>query len=530
MRAVVAILGTVSWFTTACGGGGSGTGDDADAAVSADAYIVGADVTTDSGPVHGVVDGDLVSFLGIPYAAPPTGTRRFAPPSDPMPWTAPLDASQFGPACPQNGAISANQQSEDCLSINVWAHAGAGPHPVIVWVHGGGYVAGSSREPLYVGATLARASDAVVVSFNYRLGVLGFLALPSLAATDGGNGNWGLRDQIAALAWVKRNIAAFGGDPSHVMIAGESAGGASICTLLAAPAAQGLYQAAAMESGTCRLVLEMTTTSGTFPSALSVGSGVASQLGCTTGDIASCMRAAAVPSVLAATVPFSLDLGVPIAATLPVVDGVVLDQRPMAAIRGGRGAVPLIAGSNREDTSYFVVNAMGVTNAAGAFDTYLTQLGITGSTRTTVQAMYPASLVTQVGAATALSTDIAFACPALALASVHPDTSRLYELQRQVPMGVVAGYGAVHGFDFIYLFGSFTQWGITPAAGDLALRDRFEQNWGAMARTGVPDPSWLVAGASGAYLALDLATTMATTSWRGGRCAQLATLGLLGAD
>lgn len=170
----------------------------ADATIDAAPITVTTEVVADGGPVHGTVDGDLVRFAGIPYAV----ATRFAPPTAPAPWTTPRDASAFGPGCPQNNASM--PQSEDCLSINVWAHAGTGSRPVIVWVHGGGYLEGSSRDPLYDGATLARTGEAIVVSFNYRLGVLGFLALPSLVAPDSGNGNWGLRDQIAALAWVKR--------------------------------------------------------------------------------------------------------------------------------------------------------------------------------------------------------------------------------------------------------------------------------------------------------------------------------------
>ena len=159
MRAVVAILGTLSWFATACGGGGGGDRrrrHDADAAVTPDAYIVGADVTTDSGPVHGVVDGTLVAFRGIPYAAPPIGARRFAPPAPPAPWTAPLDAIAVRPGVPadrQHPRRTAERRLPD--DQRVGARRAPAPRPVIVWVHGGGYVAGSSREPLYDGATLA---------------------------------------------------------------------------------------------------------------------------------------------------------------------------------------------------------------------------------------------------------------------------------------------------------------------------------------------------------------------------------------
>ena len=311
-----------------------------------------------------------------------------------------------------------------------------------------------------------------------------------------------------------------------MLIAGESAGGASICTLLAAPAAQGLYQAAAMESGSCRLVLDTDQAFGSFPAAYDVGGKVASELGCTGGDVPGCLRAAPVASVLGAAVPAGVDLGFHVGATLPVVDGVVLDQHPMAAIRGGRGAVRIIAGSNREDTSAFVVGDMHVSNTAGGFSAYLDQLPVTAEQKQVLLAMYPPGAITEIGAATALSTDIAFACPAQALAAVRPADSRLYELERPASSGVLVGYGAVHGLDFINLFGSFAAIGITPTAGDDAVHAWFDSAWGAAARGDAPE-GWSPTGAgASAYVGID-APPAEKTGWRGGRCAQLAGMGLI---
>jgi len=366
MASTVAVLGTLLACTVACVDSDPHSADISNSEPAAPALATAASnlstafAITASGPVQGAVSGDLAIFRGIPYAAAPVGARRFAPPAAPAPWSSPRAATAFGAACPQNAPdgqpppSGTTVQSEDCLSLNVWTHTGGGPRPVIVWIHGGGYIAGTAASVEYDGATLARTGDAVVVSVNYRLGLLGFLALPQLTAGDGGTGNWGLRDQIAALAWVHRNIAAFGGDPRHVLIAGESAGGASICTLLAAPAAQSLFTAAAMQSGSCRLVLATDHATGNFPAAFGVGLVTALDLGCTSGDIAACLRAAPRAAVLATQHKLSptLDLGVPITPTLPVVDGVVLDQRPMAALRAGRGNVPLIAGANHDLDSF----------------------------------------------------------------------------------------------------------------------------------------------------------------------------------
>ena len=522
MLRIVAILGIVS----GCHGGSaekSDAGPTVDAtAADADSVTVGVDVMTDRGPVHGVSDGDLVEFRGIPYAADPVGPLRFAPPAEPAPWTTPLDASQFGPACPQDGTTP---QAEGCLSINVWAHASGPRRPVIVWVYGGGYVSGASSSPQYDAAALARTGDVDVISFNYRLGVLGFLALPQLAASDTGTGNWGLRDQIAALGWVHRNATAFGGDPTHVMIAGESAGGVSICTLLAAPAAQGLYSAAAIESGSCRPILNLTTTNGTFPAAEGEGVVAAADLGCTSGDIATCLRGKTVAEIMAAQdmLPSFLDLGFPVGATVPVVDGIVLDQRPFAAIAAGRGAVPLILGVNHDDESAFVAD-VGVTDATGQFAAYLGELPISADA-SAIEAIYPTATFGELGAAVAFGTDLAFACPTAQLAAAHTGPTYAYELERPVPNGPLVAYGAVHGLDYVYLFGTFSTWGITPSADDVTLSTEMQQAWGAFAYGNPPSttPAWPTVPS---FVGLDT-TIDVQTIWRGGRCAMLQSLGIL---
>jgi para-nitrobenzyl esterase len=525
MRASVGILGIVSVVATACGGAGA-TGDAAagdtgpgDAAIGdAPGRAVGLDVATDDGPVHGVGDADLAVFKGIPYAAPPTGPGRFAPPARPTPWTTPRDASAFGPACPQGPALP---QAEDCLSLNVWAHADARRRPVLVWIHGGGFVEGSSRLLEYDGAALARTADVVVISINYRVGLLGWLTLPQLAAPDGGQGNWGLRDQVVALTWVHRNAAAFGGDPARVMIAGESAGGASVCDLLAVPSAQGLFHAAAMESGLCRMVLALDQPTGTFPSAHAVGLVTAVALGCTTGDVAGCLRGKTTAEVLAAQAKLAQydDAALPVGPTLPVVDGVFLDQRPMAAIRAGRGAVPIIAGANRDDASVFVGQLTTPT-----FSAYLDK--IAAPHKAALLALYPTATFGELGAETAYATDVAFACPALALATANPSAAPryLYQLDRPIPNGPNAVLGAVHGYDFVLLFGTFATWGITPGPSERALSTTMQQGWGALAH-GLPPTAWpAAAGGDPSFLGLD-DPAAARAGFRGGRCAQLAALG-----
>jgi para-nitrobenzyl esterase len=292
-------------------------------------------------------------FRGIPYAAPPVGDLRWRPPQPPKHWTGVRPASQLGHNCIQHqpyGDIDpfAAGISEDCLFLNVWTNSldtHAPPRPVMVWIHGGGFWAGFGGEERHNGAPLAK-KGAVVVTLNYRLGPFGFLAHPSLAAESPHHaaGNYGLLDQIAALQWVQRNIARFGGDPSRVTIFGESAGGFSVGSLIASPLAKRLFQRAILESGT------------------GIGGGVSSRDDARSvalrfadslhvygvgPDAVAHLRALKPDTVLAA----SLHLGPPGApAFYPVVDGWVLPHAVDSALASGAAnIVPVIAGTNRDE-------------------------------------------------------------------------------------------------------------------------------------------------------------------------------------
>lgn len=212
-------------------------------------------VKTDNGPVEGKSVGTINAFLGIPYAAPPIGDLRWKAPSPPAKWTGVRKATGFGARCMQGNVFGDMvfrdpSPSEDCLTLNVWAPAGAKDLPVMVWIYGGGFVAGATSEQRQDGEKLAQ-QGVVVVSMNYRLGIFGFLALSELAAESGhkASGNYGLLDQVAALQWVQHNIAGFGGGPNNVTIFGESAGSFSVSSLMASPLAKGLFQKAIGESG-----------------------------------------------------------------------------------------------------------------------------------------------------------------------------------------------------------------------------------------------------------------------------------------
>lgn len=207
-------------------------------------------VTVTGGQIAGFEDGNIHKWLGIPFAAPPVGNLRWREPQPVKTWQGVKTAQDYSPACAQTAEWIPNTKSEDCLYLNVWAPAGANDLPVMVWIHGGGYYGGTAAQPPYDGANLSR-HGAIVVTVNYRLGVLGFFTHPELSAESPhhASGNQGIQDQIAALQWVRDNIAAFGGDPRRVTIFGNSAGGESVAQLMASPVAKGLFQRAISQSG-----------------------------------------------------------------------------------------------------------------------------------------------------------------------------------------------------------------------------------------------------------------------------------------
>jgi para-nitrobenzyl esterase len=239
--------------TAGAGGGGACTTD----VMPGDGVVV-----TDHGAVRGVVSGDTYAYRGIPYAAPPVGPLRWRPPAPAACFDGVRDAAMFGARCPQTSDNGEGEVvgDEDCLQLNVVTPraASAEPRPILFWIHGGGFQSGSSSNEtfgvnIYDPQEVVERTGVIVVTINYRLGPLGWLAHPTLAAEDShqSTGNYGHLDQIAALAWVKANARAFGGDPDRVTIYGESAGGASVCNLISSPLAAGLFSGAIMQSGGC---------------------------------------------------------------------------------------------------------------------------------------------------------------------------------------------------------------------------------------------------------------------------------------
>jgi para-nitrobenzyl esterase len=310
-----------------------------------------ARIAVEGGKLVGFERGPAVVFRNIPYAAPPVGPLRWKPPQPVVPWTGERPAAAPGPSCIQhvNADGSANlgaatgAVSEDCLQLNVFAPRDARHAPVMVWLHGGGYVAGAGW--LYDGQNFAR-DGVIFVAINYRLGALGYFAHPALTAEAGPReplGDYGLMDQIAALAWVKRNIARFGGDPNNVTVLGESAGAASVLEILATPSARGLYQKAIVESG-----------GGWFPTVTlqqmeAEGVKVAGDLGLPAQATAAELRA--VPAERFADLKYK---------AAPFVDGRLMTETPTEALVHGRfDDVPLIIGSNTGEDSLLAIFPAG---------------------------------------------------------------------------------------------------------------------------------------------------------------------------
>jgi carboxylesterase type B len=303
-------------------------------------------VTTDDGTLRGRTTGAVDHWLGIPYAQPPVGTLRWEPPQPAAAWTGVRNAINYGNECTQFGNPTID--TEDCLYLNVFAPAviatGA-KLPVLFWIHGGGNVSGSGDQ--FDGSLLAQAENIIVVTINYRLGPFGILALPGLSGAEP-TGNFSLLDMEAALRWTRSNIAAFSGDPSKVTIAGESAGGMAVCSLLASPPANGLFSAAIMESGSCRGNSEAIAEAEALA--------VAKAAGCpTAATAAACMRGQSEATVLSAGASF-----IPVWYTYGGPD---LPVSPLQAIESGHyNRVPILMGDNRDEGRAFSAGYAGYTS------------------------------------------------------------------------------------------------------------------------------------------------------------------------
>jgi para-nitrobenzyl esterase len=453
-------------------------------------------VRTTNGPVRGVQGDGFRVFQGIPYAAAPAGPLRWQPPQAPARWTSVRDAAKPGLRCIQDVRIDPDfglPTGEDCLNLTVWTPDRATPRsrrPVMVWIHGGGFLNGSSD--IYNSRRLATRGDIVVVAINYRLGALGFLAHPALAGSDGALGNYGLADQQAALRWVRDNIATFGGDPAKVTIAGESAGAMSVCDHLVAPESTGLFRAAIMQSGPCQA-------QAALPAAERISVDFAARLGCAPpASVARCLRDLPVNRLQDG--PPYVRIGSNI-LTGPITGTQRLPVAPPTVAGDGRMArVPVLIGSTADEFTLFVAMTYLRRGGLPSYRTLMTDTF--GAEAPAVAAQYPAE---RFGGSAALAYAAAvgdgmFSCPIDAMAaSLAPRTpvyayeftdrtAPLPEPLRAVPFPVGAG----HALELRYLF----DMGGAPALDgpQRELADQMVAYWSRFVTTGAPDvegqPFW----------------------------------------
>ncbi|MFO1248589.1 MAG: carboxylesterase family protein [Alphaproteobacteria bacterium] len=495
-----------------------------------------APVTTAEGPVEGVAKSGVTRFLGIPYAKPPVGALRWMPPQPVAKWTATRAADKFGPTCAQVTTLGPfagpPNSNEDCLYLNVFTSDTKAKRPVLVWIHGGGYFDGASND--YDPAKLVTRGKLVVVTLNYRLNLFGFMAHPALDAEGHAFGNYGIMDMQAALQWVKRNAASFGGDPNNVTVGGQSAGAGASTAIVVSPASKGLIHRAIFQSGGYTPFASKATAEGR-------GEKFAAAAGCTTGDVAKCLRAlpaakiAALAGTASATSPF---------VGGPLLDGAILPRQLIDAFQSGQfNHVPMMMGTTADEGNF----ANGIIQYFKPGRTALDEADYRGYLQRTyggnagpggglpaypkgtvdaVAALYPVKTSPQMAWDSAHSD--AMACRGLYTAPAIAGHAPLYmylfnDSTAQSYFPKMPGFQplAYHTADIPYLFtgyhGGPEGLPITLTPAQSKLSDRLVDAWANFARSGNPNgagdapwPRWKKDG--GAYLVQDAAWSTQTNA------------------
>ncbi|MEI4509376.1 carboxylesterase family protein [Sphingopyxis sp. CCNWLW253] len=439
-------------------------------------------VAVDGGKLSGVRNGDVVAYKGIRYAAPPVGERRWRAPAPVPGWPGVRAATDYGADCEHNRreweADRADApMGEDCLYLNIWTPAKPvkGGAPVLFWIHGGAFTAGSGAQRAYDGAKLA-ARGAVVVTFNYRLGRFGFFAHPALTAEAGtaATGNWGLMDQLAALRWVRKNIRGFGGNPENVTIFGESAGGGSVNQMMVMPAAQGLFAKAIAQSGGGR------DEGVSLADAEAKGVAFAGEAGAAGND------PAALRAIPADKVRGKITLLNPETKTYsgPLIDGRLVQGRVEVPFLAGQQAkLPYMAGANSYEIGFLPEAFRSAFVAAVG--------GALGATQSEAKAAYGSAEAYEQN----LVGDLMFVEPARFLAGLAaPNGSYLYHFDYVPTAKRTTDKGMPHGADVYYVFGNLEDLHVVTTAEDEAMAKLVGDYWVAFARTGNPNgagrPTW----------------------------------------
>lgn len=422
-------------------------------------------VETTFGPVRGADDGRVSAWKGVRYAAPPVGDLRFRAPQPPQRWTEVADATAFGPACPQpvfpNMPLDLGApQGGDCLRLNIWASSDTEPgdgKPVMVWLHGGAYVLGSGSQVLYDGRRLVGGGDVIVVTVNYRLGALGFVDLSTL---DAGrfDSNVGLRDALAALRWVRDNIAAFGGDPGRVTLFGESAGAGIVTTLLAVPAAAGLFSAAIAQSSPATSVYDRDRAHRVTRSLLE-------KLGIAEPEA---RRLLEVPDAAILSASQQVFDEVPVRnpgtlAFVPIVDGDLLHDYPVRAAQLGLShPVPLIIGTNKHEAALFrLMRSPLMPITPRAITSMFSQIAaeqpdLQLPTPEEIGSAYSHSRLRRKARSMSIATDVGFRMPSVWLAEGHSAVAPvyLYRFDYSTPLLRLLLVRAAHATELPYVWGN----------------------------------------------------------------------------
>lgn len=456
-------------------------------------------VETKPGKIQGLFQNGLYIFKGIPYAAPPVEDLRWLPPQPVPPWKNVRPAREFRPIAPQikmppspNREVSFEEpQSEDCLYLNIWSPGIDDSHrPVMVWIHGGAFSRGSGSSPMHDGTVLAKRGDVVVVTINYRLGALGFLHLDRITGGQiPATGNEGLLDQVAALQWVRDNIAFFGGDPENVTVFGESAGAMSIGCLLSMPRARGLFRKAILQSGS--------NTFKPLDEAVQLTGELLDILGAPAGNTAD-LRSIPAEKLVTAYQELGRRLNIKGSVLEPVVDGKILPEYPVEAVRhGSAGNISILIGTNLEESRFMAVMDPGLIeiDEAGLLQRW--------------KKVLPAGLVpdlidkyqralTRDGApaetsavSLGLQTDVQFRIPAIRLLEAHGRSGQpaySYLFTWRSPQTAL---GACHSLEIGFVFGVLVPGFNGAGAQAEKLAGEMQDSWTAFARTGNPGCSSL---------------------------------------
>ena len=464
-------------------------------------------VVAPAGKFRGVTDGSIRVFRGIPFAEAPVGPLRWRPPVPKAAFSGTFDASSFGPACFQPSTKLNNiyatdpwPMSEDCLSLNIWSQPKARNAPVFVWIYGGALWSGTSRDPLYDGRKLAERG-VVVVSINYRTGPLGWLAHPELSkeSPDGISGNYGLQDQIEALRWVKRNIAAFGGDPGNVTIAGESAGALSVMYLMASPPAHGLFHKAIAQSAYMISTPELKAARHGSPSSEDIGAFFAGKL-----NAPSLAALRALPADKLTDAAFAA--GFP---PFGAVDGKYLPRQLVDVFdRGEQANVPILAGFNEGEIRSLKILAPPAPATAQDYETKIR--GAYGDLAEQFLRLYPAADYQESILATTRDALYGWTAERLVRSQTAAGVpSFLYLWDHPYPAADEADLHAFHAAELPYVFGTYDRtpslWPKVPATpAEATLSDALMDYWTSFAKSGEPSArnstAWPAYGSTRAYM------------------------------